>query len=151
MKPYLVKLNKFYDDRGWFMTGWNRGVVDLTFVQENIVHSRRGVLRGMHSQNPPQGKFIRCLQGQIYDVVADEDSCSWTSFVLTPGVGLYVPPGYLHGYQVLTDTALVSYLVTSPWNKDGEITVRFDSPKFGIHWPIENPIVSAKDEIRSDT
>lgn len=126
------------------MTGWNRDVVDLTFVQENIVYSNRGVLRGLHSQNPPQGKFVRCLHGQIYDVVVDEQG-HWSSYVLTPGVGLYVPPGNLHGYQVLSEIALVSYLVTSPWNKEGEITVRYDHPRFGIHWPIENPILSEKD------
>lgn len=141
----LIKLPQHADHRGWFMEAWTPAILDQEFEQENVVFSHRGVLRGMHSQSPPQGKFVRCLEGMIYDVVADLDSRRWRSYLLTPGVGLWVPPVYAHGYQVLSEIALVSYLVTAGWNKEGEISIRWDDPTLDIRWPLPNPILSEKD------
>lgn len=143
----LIKLPLHEDARGWFMEGWKPEILNQKFEQENIVYSKRGVLRGMHMQAPPQGKFVRCLQGMIYDVVADTESRAWRSYTLTPGIGLWVPPIYAHGYQVLSEEAIVSYLVTAGWNKEGEISIRYDDPALAIWWPIGQPILSPKDSV----
>ncbi len=116
-------------------------------VLENVAFSKRGVLRGMHMQTPLQGKLVRCLEGRIYDAVADPKTRKWYGVFLEatwPSM-LWVPKGYLHGYYVMSDTALVSYAVDVPWNPEGEITVRWDS--LGIEWFTCGgaPIMSEKD------
>lgn len=129
------------DRRGWFMEGWRSS----DFVQENIAYSKFHVLRGLHIQNPPQGKLVRCLQGRIWDVVADPLTGEWGHYVLDADVpsSLWIPRGLAHGYYVLSETALVSYAVDAPRCIEGEHTIRWDS--YGIQWPSDNPILSDKD------
>ena len=146
MKDVIYTRSTVYSDhRGWFIESWRSS----DFVQENIAFSKRGVLRGLHIQAPPQGKLIRCLQGRIYDVVADPKTGEWAAFILEGDepASLWIPRGYAHGYYVMSDTALVSYAVDAPRNEATERTIPYDS--YGIEWPFfTEPILSVKDSLK---
>ena len=148
----------FGDSRGFFLETWNRrryaeAGVDADFVQDNISMSRRGILRGLHFQNPsPQGKLICVLQGEVFDVVVDIRRSSPTfgrslHFSLTGENKrqLYIPPGFAHGFQVLTETALFHYKCTEYYVLADELTIRYDDPDIGIDWPMKDPVLSEKD------
>jgi dTDP-4-dehydrorhamnose 3,5-epimerase len=124
------------------------------FVQDNHSRSAARTLRGLHAQvgAHPQGKLVRTLQGEIFDVAVDVRRGS-PSFAHWVGVRLssedfrqlWVPPGFLHGFCVLGDTAEVAYKCTEPWDAGAEISVRWDDPAIGIDWPVADPILSARD------
>ena len=146
------------DDRGFFLETYHsekyaEAGIDLPFVQDNHSRSIRGTLRGLHAQwRRPQGKLVRCLQGEIFDVAVDmrRGSPTWSEWV---GVTLtsenhkqiYVPPGYLHGFVVVSETAEVEYKCTDLYDPGGEIGVRWDDPGIGVEWPIQDCILSEKD------
>lgn len=146
------------DARGFFLETYHAGKyaeggVDTAFVQDNHSRSTQGTLRGLHSQwRRPQGKLVRCLQGRIYDVAADmrRGSPTWAQWV---GVELtddnfrqiYVPPGFLHGFVVLSETAEVEYKCTDFYDPGGELGVLWNDPEIGIEWPIAEPLLSEKD------
>lgn len=155
----LISLKRFGDDRGWFAETWQ---VDryrelgtgAGFVQDNLVRSVRGVLRGLHAQQPhPQGKLVQVLEGRIFDVAVDLRVGS-PAFGRWQGVELsgeeptqfYVPPGFAHGYYVLSETALISYKCSDLYHPEAEIGIRWDDPDLGIGWPLQGePLLSAKD------
>jgi dTDP-4-dehydrorhamnose 3,5-epimerase len=144
------------DERGWFVELWNpRGSghpgLPTLFAQDNMVYSRKGVLRGLHFQQPhAQGKLITTAQGEIFDVAVDIRPQSrtfgcWTSSVLKPGSALYIPPGFAHGYQVLSSAALVVYKCTESYHPESEHTLAWDDAALAITWPIASPVLSEKD------
>jgi dTDP-4-dehydrorhamnose 3,5-epimerase len=154
----IIEPRVFGDPRGFFMETWNRQSyracgIDLDFVQDNLSCSRRGILRGLHFQNPkPQGKLVSVLQGEIFDVAVDIRRSSPT-FGRWQGLNLsaenkrqlYLPPGFAHGFVVLSETALFHYKCTDFYAPQHEATIRWDDPVLAIQWPLKNPTVSEKD------
>jgi dTDP-4-dehydrorhamnose 3,5-epimerase len=123
------------------------------FVQDNHSLSARGTLRGLHMQNHfAQGKLVRCTAGAIYDVAVDARRGSktfghWVGETLSAEnfQQLWVPPGFLHGFCVLTDTAQVEYKCTEVYHPEDELGVLWSDPEIGIAWPVSEPTLSAKD------
>ena len=152
---------RFGDDRGWFSEVWNARAlaeagITADFVQDNHSLSRpKGTLRGLHYQAPPhaQAKLVRCVAGEIWDVVVDARRGSphfgsWTGVRLSAEEGnqIWVPAGFLHGFSTLTDDAEVVYKCTDFYAPEADGSVRWDSPSLGIDWRIDGPPeVSAKD------
>lgn len=163
----LLKPKRFGDDRGWFAEFFSERTFAAAglpgrFVQDNQSTSRRGVLRGLHFQlGRPQGKLVRVLSGEIWDVAVDVRRSSpefgrWAAFPLRPVSAedqvemLWIPAGYAHGFLVMSEIAEVLYKVTDFYDPGSERTVRWNDPQLGINWPIaaagvEVPIVSEKD------
>lgn len=154
----LIEPKVFGDARGYFLETWNRrryhdAGLAVEFVQDNVSFSRKGILRGLHFQNPnPQGKLLQVLQGEIFDVAVDLRRSSPT-FGRWHGVTLssenkrqfYVPPGFAHGFAVTSDTALVHYKCTELYSPADEATLAWDDPDVGISWPVSEPLLSDKD------
>jgi dTDP-4-dehydrorhamnose 3,5-epimerase len=154
-----IKPDVYGDARGYFLESWNRRRyaeigLDRDFVQDNLSLSRRGILRGLHFQNPgPQGKLVQVLQGEVFDVAVDIRLGSptfgqWYGAWLSEENHhqLYVPEGFAHGFCVTGDTALFSYKCTDFYNPAAEFSLRWDDPEVGITWPIDDPALSAKDQ-----
>ncbi len=153
-----VEPTVYRDDRGYFLETWSRAKYSEVglpgeFAQDNLSYSRKGVLRGLHLQEPnPQGKLIHVLEGEIFDVAVDVRVGSPT-FLQWVGVTLsaenrrqvYVPPGFAHGFAVVSEGAFVVYKCTTPYSPKSELTIRWDAPEVGITWPIADPILSIKD------
>lgn len=124
-----------------------------SFVQDNVSFSHRGVLRGMHFQHPfAQGKLITVLVGEVFDVAVDVRVGSptfgrWAGFTLAAErLGqLWIPPGFAHGFVVTGESAAVLYKVTEKYVPSAECTIRWNDPAIGIAWPVESPILAAKD------
>ena len=154
----LVEPDVHRDARGFFLETYHAakykaGGIDASFVQDNHSRSGKGTLRGLHAQwRKPQGKLVRTLQGEIFDVAVDVRPGSptygrWFGARLTSDNHhqLWVPPGFIHGFCVLSETAEVEYKCTDLYDPGGELGVRWDDPAIGIDWPIAQPILSAKD------
>ena len=156
----LVEPKVFGDDRGFFLESWNAlgfaaAGLDLTFVQDNHSRSAKGVLRGLHYQiEDPQGKLVRVTQGRVYDVAVDIRRSSphfgrWVGYELsdTNHRMLYVPPGFAHGFLVLSDTADFVYKCTSFYAPAHDRGIRWSDPAIGIDWPLTGkpPLLSPKD------
>ena len=154
----LMKPRLFPDNRGYFLEThharkYTAQGLSETFVQDNLAHSKKGVLRGLHYQHPrPQGKLIFVVQGEIFDVVVDirKDSPTfgkWFGVVLSASnhMQLYIAPGFAHGYCVISDTSDVFYKCTDFYNPEYEQTLMWNDPAIGIEWPIKNPSISEKD------
>lgn len=154
----LIELKAFGDSRGFFMETWNlrnyeQAGIRAAFVQDNISVSRRGALRGLHFQNPnSQGKLVSVLQGEVVDLVVDlrlrsPTFSNWEAVQLSSENKrqFYIPPGFAHGFLVLSDTAIFHYKCTEFYSPKDEITIRWNDPDIGIQWPIRDPIVSEKD------
>jgi dTDP-4-dehydrorhamnose 3,5-epimerase len=146
------------DDRGFLTEVWNQrrydnAGLDVRFVQDNLSSSRRGVLRGLHYQWPAaQGKLVSVLQGEVYDVAVDIRAGSptygrWVGVSLSSDNKhqIYIPPGFAHGFAVLSATALVLYKCTGYYTPSDEGSIRWDDPAIGIDWPVADPILAAKD------
>lgn len=155
----LVTPNVFGDDRGFFMETYNRDkAVELglpaEFVQDNHSKSSYGVLRGLHYQTPQwQGKLVRTVAGEIFDVAVDVRHGSptfgeWLGFYLNAEnkQQLYVPEGFAHGFCVTSDTAEVVYKCTSLYAPEQEGSLLWNDPEIGIKWPLDKPLLSSKDE-----
>jgi dTDP-4-dehydrorhamnose 3,5-epimerase len=154
----VIEPKVFGDARGFFMETWNRqryaaAGLDWDFVQDNVSLSRHGILRGLHFQNPAgQGKLVYVLQGEVYDVAVDLRKSSPT-FGRSYGLMLsaenkrqfFVPPGFAHGFAVLSETALFVYKCTSLYAPQNELTLAWNDPELGINWPLEAPVLSEKD------
>ena len=146
------------DERGFFLETYNAqryrhaGIAE-EFVQDNLSFSRRGILRGLHCQNPmPQGKLVQVLEGTVYDVAVDLRYGSphfgrWQAVELSSDNKrqFYIPPGFAHGFAVLSDVALFSYKCTDFYNPAGEFTLAWDDPDLAIPWPLDTPQLSEKD------
>lgn len=156
----LVTPQVFGDERGFFMETYNRDkAIELglpaEFVQDNHSKSSRGVLRGLHFQYPQwQGKLVRVVQGEIFDVAVDIRAGSstygeWVGYVLNDQnkQQLYVPAGFAHGFCVTSETAEVVYKCTTLYAPEQEGSLLWNDPDIGIDWPLENPSLSAKDEV----
>jgi dTDP-4-dehydrorhamnose 3,5-epimerase len=162
--PLLLTPRVFGDPRGFFFESWNQQAFnaaagDTAFVQDNHSRSSRGVLRGLHYQLPPhpQGKLVRCVLGEIFDVAVDIRRSSptfgqWVGAVLSASnhQQLWVPAGFAHGFLTLTDHAEVLYKTTDVWSRDCERAIRWDDPALAIAWPQEalagaEPRLSEKD------
>jgi dTDP-4-dehydrorhamnose 3,5-epimerase len=154
----IVEPTVFGDARGFFMETFQRPRYEAAgiaghFAQDNVSSSRRGVLRGLHFQNPyQQGKLVYVLHGEVFDVAVDVRRGSPT-FGRWVGVTLsaenkrqfYVPPGFAHGFCVTSELALFAYKCTDVYHPETERTVRWDDPQIGIEWPIAEPTVSDRD------
>jgi dTDP-4-dehydrorhamnose 3,5-epimerase len=147
------------DHRGFFLETFRadryreQAGIDLPFVQDNHSRSSRGVLRGLHAQREhPQGKLVRVSRGEVFDVAVDIDPESGT-FGKWVGVTLssenhrqvWIPPGYAHGFLVLSEDADLEYKCTEYYRPEDEIGVIWNDPEIGIDWPIDFPAVSARD------
>ena len=154
----LVEPAVHRDDRGFFLEVFHAGKfsaqgLELRFVQDNHSLSRRGTLRGLHTQTAdPQGKLVRCTEGEIFDVAVDIRRGSptfgrWVGEVLSADNfrQLYVPPGFVHGFCVLSESAQVEYKCSDYYQPGDELSVAWDDPDIGIDWPIGSPVLSAKD------
>jgi dTDP-4-dehydrorhamnose 3,5-epimerase len=155
----LVRPERYLDDRGFFTevyrrSAFERAGIDATFVQDNVARSQQGVLRGLHYQLPPraQGKLVGVARGRIFDVAVDlrrggPTYGKWVARTLDVQAGefLWIPPGFAHGYLVLTDTADVVYKVTEEYDQSLNRGIRWDDPTLGIQWPVADPILSDSD------
>ncbi len=155
----VIEPKVFEDDRGFFMESFHRpkfaaAGIDVEFVQDNHSRSRRDVLRGLHYQlQNPQGKLVRVIRGEIYDVVVDLRR-SGPTFGRWYGCQLnernrrqmYVAPGFAHGFCVTSESAEVIYKCTAVYRPDDEHTLLWNDPALAITWPVANPIISPKDE-----
>lgn len=155
----LVKPRVFRDERGFFLETYKQSDfsthgIPEAFVQDNHSRSTRGVLRGLHYQNPPQaqGKLVRVVRGEVFDVAVDLRRGSptykvWNSVVLSEESAemFYIPPGFAHGFCVLSDVADFVYKVTAEYAPELDAGIRWDDPEIGIDWPVAEPIVSSKD------
>lgn len=148
----------FGDARGFFLETWNEqryreAGLDLHFVQDNMSSSRRGTLRGLHFQNPrAQGKLVWVIEGEVFDVAVDLRQGSptfgrWHGLNLSGETRLqfYVPPGFAHGFAVLSDMAVFAYKCTEFYSPKDEMTLSWDDPDVGVKWPLEQPLLSEKD------
>ena len=155
----LVEPVVFPDRRGFFMETYKRSEfeangIPAAFVQDNLSRSVKGVLRGLHYQRPPkaQGKLVIVVQGCIFDVAVDLRQGSptfgrWVGVELSseePRM-LWVPEGFAHGFQALSEEALVLYKVTAEYAPELDAGVRWDDPDLAIPWPVKSPIISDKD------
>ena len=163
---FILDPEIFGDERGFFYESWNKNVFDLkinakiNFVQDNHSSSIKGVLRGLHYQtNPsPQGKLVRCIKGEVFDVAVDLRRNSMT-FGKWFGVNLnsinklqfWIPEGFAHGFLTISESAEVCYKTTNYWNKDCEKSIRWNDEKLAINWPLNKinknkPLLSTKDK-----
>jgi len=154
----LIEPDVYRDPRGFFLETYHArkyrdGGIPETFVQDNLSRSVHGILRGLHAQRQhPQGKLIRVITGEVFDVAVDVRRGSptfaqWVSVVLS-GENFrqcYVPAGFAHGFVVLSEIAVVEYKVTDFYDPTDEIGIIWSDPALGIDWPIQNPVLSAKD------
>lgn len=162
----VIASNVFSDERGYFLEAFRADVlaeadkswakIPSEFAQDNISHSGRNVLRGLHYQRTnPQGKLVRPVSGAIFDVAVDLRRSSpafgkWFGTTLTAGDGrqLWIPPGFAHGFLVLSETADVLYKCTTVYHAPSDANIRWDDVTLNIAWPLApgtQPILSGKD------
>ena len=161
---YIIEPKVFGDDRGYFMESYNRrdfveAGLDMRFVQDNESKSKKGVLRGMHFQTKfTQGKLVRVIQGEVYDVAVDLRKGSptygaWEGILLSSEnkKQFYVPEGFAHGFLVLSDEAVFNYKCTNLYSPEYDGGLLWNDPEVGIEWPldgIDEIILSEKDKIQ---
>ena len=154
----LIEPNKYIDDRGFFSETFRLDIfrtfyADAKFVQDNLVESKKNVLRGLHYQKlNPQGKLVSVIEGKIFDVAVDIRKQSkfygkWVGLELSSDnhKQLYIPPGFAHGYCVLSPYSKVMYKCTDYYKKDDQYGIIWNDDKININWPLEKPILSDKD------
>lgn len=157
----IIEPKIFGDDRGFFYETYQAerykaAGISLDFVQDNRSRSSKGVLRGLHFQkNKPQGKLVTVTQGEVFDVAVDlrKDSPTFgqhVSVLLTGDnrVQFYIPPGFAHGFCVLSDTADFQYKCTDYYDPADEGGLLWNDPELAIAWPLTNPTLSAKDSVQ---
>jgi dTDP-4-dehydrorhamnose 3,5-epimerase len=158
---YLLELKKIEDNRGFFARSWCRDDFESAGLNANIAQAnlawnrKKGTLRGMHFQVAPHAetKLVRCTRGEIFDVIIDLRPSSPT-YLDSYGVllsaenylSLYVPEGFAHGYQTLTDNAEISYMTTALYAPSAARGVRYNEPVFGIQWPLPVSEISEADK-----
>jgi dTDP-4-dehydrorhamnose 3,5-epimerase len=156
----IIEPRVFGDDRGFFLETFQavrykqEAGIDLPFVQDNHSRSARGVLRGLHFQKTkPQGKLVRVVRGEVSDVAVDIRKGSatfgqWKGVILSEDnkKQFWVPPGFAHGFVVVSTTADLEYKCTDYYDPSDEGSILWSDPDLDIPWPIANPVLSAKDE-----
>jgi len=154
----LIEPDVYRDGRGFFLETWHErkyaeAGIRGPFVQDNHSHSLRGTLRGLHAQaRRPQGKLVRAVEGAMFDVAVDirpgsPDFGRWYGVELS-GENfrqLWIPPGFAHGFCVLSERVHVEYKCTEFYDREDEIAVAWNDPAIGIAWPTDAPILSARD------
>ena len=157
----LIDLKVFGDERGKFYESYKKSdflknSIPYDFKQDNISYSTKNVLRGLHFQKAPyeQGKLLHVIKGRIFDVAVDVRKNSptfgeWTGVNLSDEKMqmLFIPPGFAHGFCVLSDEVIFQYKVTKEYNRECEAGIIWNDPKLNIEWPIDNPLLSDKDKI----
>lgn len=154
----LIEPEMFGDPRGFFQEIWRHETysaagIQALFVQDNLSRSSKGVLRGLHFQEPhAQGKLVQTLAGTVFDVAVDirkgsDTFGNWVGEILSADNRrqLWIPPGFAHGFCVISETADFMYKCTEPYRPANEHAVRYDDPAINIDWPVENPATSERD------
>lgn len=155
----LITPRIFKDTRGFFFESYSLSRylgsdIPAVFVQDNVSFSREKTIRALHFQSSPgQAKLVTCLQGRIWDVAVDLRPGSPT-FMQWQAVELndetreqfFIPVGFGHGFCVLSETALVQYKVSSPYNAATEVSIRWNDPDLAIRWPVSDPVLSERDQ-----
>ena len=155
----VIKPRIFGDDRGYFFESWSKQSfaevgLDLDFVQDNQSLSNKGVLRGLHFQNPPyaQGKLVRVIKGAVLDVAVDirKDSSTYGQYFSVElsednKTIFWIPPGFAHGFLTLKDNTIFTYKCTGVYNKESEGSLLWNDKDLNINWEANDPSVSAKD------
>jgi dTDP-4-dehydrorhamnose 3,5-epimerase len=155
----IIQPKVFGDERGFFLETFQADKyadlagINLPFVQDNHSRSSKSVLRGLHFQKTkPQGKLVRVVSGAVYDVAVDIRQSSptfgqWEGVILSEEnkTQFWVPPGFAHGFAVLSDTADFEYKCTDYYDPSDEGSILWNDPSLNISWPIDNPILSDKD------
>lgn len=155
----IISPKVFGDDRGYFMESFNKNTLsnfigDFEFIQDNQSLSQKGVIRGLHFQNPPfeQGKLVRVIKGSANDIVVDirkesltygevfKINLSESNFKM-----LWIPPGFAHGFETLEDETIFSYKVTNDYNKESEGSILWNDKILNIEWETKDPVISEKD------
>ena len=161
---WVIKPKVFADARGYFFESYNKELftkngLNLNFVQDNQSLSHKGVLRGLHFQNPPfaQGKLVRVITGAVFDVAVDIRKNSPTygkhfgaELTEENKMMMYIPEGFAHGFLTLRDNTIFSYKCTNFYNKASEESIKWNDPTVGIKWNVENPLLSEKDTSGKD-
>lgn len=156
---WVIEPDVFGDARGFFMEAYNREAfqaigMETGFMQDNLSFSRKGILRGLHFQAPPfaQGKLVSVVLGEVLDVAVDirKGSATYGKHVAVHLSGenhrmLYVPPGFAHGFLVLSEECYFSYKCTQVYNKEAEGGLMWNDPSLGIDWEVDQPLISEKD------
>ncbi len=155
----IIEPEIFEDQRGFFYETYhldkykNIANIDYKFVQDNLSSSKKNVLRGLHFQKKkPQGKIVRVIKGEVFDVAVDlrvdsDTFGKWESHLLSEinKKQYWIPPGFAHGFLVISEEALVEYKCTDFYDPDDEGSIIWNDPSLNIDWPLGNPIVSIKD------
>jgi dTDP-4-dehydrorhamnose 3,5-epimerase len=155
----ILEPRVFRDERGFFLETYHRkryahaAGLDVEFVQDNSSHSRQNVLRGLHFQRRhPQGKLIRVVTGHVWDVAVDVNPESatfrqWVGVDLSEKnhLQLYIPPGYAHGFCVLSEVADLDYKCTQFYDPQDEVGLSWCDPDLDIRWPVKEPLLSSRD------
>lgn len=156
---FLIKPKVFEDDRGFFLETYKKDEfikngIKFDFIQENHSKSKKGVIRGLHFQKEPyvQAKLVRCIKGEIFDVAVDIRKGSTTygkyvSALLSEDNKqmLFIPRGFAHGFQALSDEAEIIYKIDNIYAPDSESGIIYNDKSIEIRWPLKNPILSNKD------
>lgn len=158
---YIFQGESYYDKRGIFQVSYCKNTFkkvlsNINFIQENISYSKRGVIRGLHFQNPPytQSKLLKCVSGKILDIAVDlrKDSKTYkkhNSIILSSeqNKSIFIPRGFAHGFLVLSEKAVISYKVDNIYSKAHESGIKYNDPLLNVDWNIdeENMIISEKD------
>ena len=156
----IIEPQVFRDERGYFFESFNHQKfietgLNLNFIQDNESKSQKGVLRGLHFQNPPyaQGKLVRVIKGSIIDVAVDirKSSLTYGQFFKIElnennKTMLWIPPGFAHGFITLEDNTIFSYKCTNIYNKESEGSIFWNDKTLNIDWEIDNPVLSEKDK-----
>ncbi len=155
----VIEPDVFGDHRGWFLETYSlnrykqEAGVEEVFVQDNFSFSQKGILRGLHFQNPQaQGKLVQVLSGEVYDVAVDirvgsPDFGKYHGEILSDSnhKQMYIPAGFAHGFCVLSETAIFSYKCTDYYDPSAESGIIWNDPDIGVDWPINDPVLSTKD------
>ena len=155
----VIKPRIFGDDRGYFFESWSKesftkNGLDLDFVQDNQSLSGKGVLRGLHFQNPPyaQGKLVRVIKGAVLDIAVDirKDSPTYGQYFSVElseknKTIVWIPPGFAHGFLTLEDNTIFTYKCTGVYNKEYEGSLLWNDKDLNINWKVNDPLVSEKD------
>lgn len=157
---FVVEPDVFADPRGFFLETWSHrryaeAGLPQVFVQDNLSRSAKGILRGLHLQHPyGQGKLVQVMAGEVFDVAVDVrvGSPTFGQWVGTTLSGdnhrqVYIPPGFAHGFCVVSESALFSYKCTEAYHRETELGVIWNDPDLGIEWPFADPQLSAKDAV----
>lgn len=154
----IIEPDVYLDERGFFLETWSQkryaeAGLPQSYVQDNLSRSTRGILRGLHLQHPfGQGKLVQVVEGEVFDVAVDVRVGSptfgeWVGTMLTGENHhqIYIPPGFAHGFCVVSEHALFSYKCTEAYHRETELGVIWNDPDVGIEWPLKDPSLSEKD------